>query len=232
MSTNRKCGFTLIELLLVVAVIAILAALLFPTLGAAKSRARRTICINNLRQINSAARMYADDFNDKIAAPPGFQTSVEQWFRFKGLVASYVGKTGSKVTPDALFTCPADRFYYSASGYHGKGLHERQQSGYSSYIFNAGNLIGTNAYPGIAGRKLVEVKHPSVTVLVCEAAAFTPWSWHDHQRPASGYCSKDSRDELSFVDGHVDYVKMYWNGSGEAWQYDPPAGYNYKWSGD
>jgi len=39
------------------------------------------------------------------------------------------------------------------------------------------------------------------------------------------------------VDGHVSYVKIYWDtnnvaGHLEAWQYDPPAGYDYKWSGD
>jgi hypothetical protein len=36
---------------------------------------------------------------------------------------------------------------------------------------------------------------------------------------------------VSFVDGHVNYIKMYWNG-GAASFYDPPANYDYKWSGD
>jgi prepilin-type N-terminal cleavage/methylation domain-containing protein len=53
-------GFTLIELLVVIAVTAILAALLFPTLRSAKAKARRTVCMNNLRQINLGLRMYSD----------------------------------------------------------------------------------------------------------------------------------------------------------------------------
>jgi prepilin-type N-terminal cleavage/methylation domain-containing protein len=55
-----KNAFTLVELLTVIAVIAILAALLFPLLNVAKARAERTICGNNLRQIGLGIRMYCD----------------------------------------------------------------------------------------------------------------------------------------------------------------------------
>jgi prepilin-type N-terminal cleavage/methylation domain-containing protein len=62
-------GFTLVEMLVVIAVIAILAALLFPALNAAKRKAQRATCLNNLRQINVGVRMYSDDANDARHLP-------------------------------------------------------------------------------------------------------------------------------------------------------------------
>jgi prepilin-type N-terminal cleavage/methylation domain-containing protein/prepilin-type processing-associated H-X9-DG protein len=61
---NRHRGFTLIELLVVIAIIAILAALLLPSLARSKEMARAAICLNNQKQLHVAWQMYGND-NDK-----------------------------------------------------------------------------------------------------------------------------------------------------------------------
>src|SRR6476469_4606072 len=94
-------AFTLIELLVAIAVIAILAALLFPAISSAKAKARRTACMNNLRQINLGVRMYSDDSNDTSPA------TNDVWRSYKGFMKNYVGLNGPSSDRDKLFACPA-----------------------------------------------------------------------------------------------------------------------------
>jgi prepilin-type N-terminal cleavage/methylation domain-containing protein len=65
-STRGVPGFTLIELLVVIAIIAVLMAILIPAMGAARERAQRTVCLNNLRQFSLAWIEYADDHDGKL----------------------------------------------------------------------------------------------------------------------------------------------------------------------
>ena len=243
------------ELLVVIAVIATIAALLLPVVASARRKAQRTTCLNNLRQIDLGVRMYSDDSHDATPSPGGAgltSTNIEPLYSgYRALIKNYVGANGASSPRDKLFQCPADTFYptwYDTNStwpYHfvQKSVHDEPLFDYSSYVFNGGDNTPrkfgrmTPTYPGLSGVKLTAVKHPSRTVLVAEVSAFAPFSWHD---PSShgianvdGTLYNDSKNVLSFVDGHVSYLKMYWKpGQGVSGWYDPPAGYDYQWSPD
>ncbi|MDH4372418.1 MAG: prepilin-type N-terminal cleavage/methylation domain-containing protein [Verrucomicrobiota bacterium] len=236
MGINTVKGFTLLELVVVVAVIAILAASLLPVLSRTKAKAQKPACMNNLRQIGLAIRMYADDSSD--AFPPAADSPPASFNAYTMLMKSYVGLTGTKPERAKLFACPADQFYWGyEKGWVSQSLNQQARFYYSSYGFNGGNFISGKPaiprWPGIAGRKLNSINEPGKTVLVTEFAALLPYSWHEPAR-VSHY--NNARDVMAFVDGHVSFVKMFWDATKtkgvEAWHYDPPAGYDYKWSGD
>ncbi|HEX4083934.1 MAG TPA: prepilin-type N-terminal cleavage/methylation domain-containing protein [Chthoniobacteraceae bacterium] len=95
-------GFTLLELLIVIAIIAILAALLFAGVRSATAAGYRTKCLSNLRQLTIGSIAYAND-NDGDVPWSDFTSSTSlRWFR---RVAPYLGSDSSTI---AVFRCPAD----------------------------------------------------------------------------------------------------------------------------
>ncbi len=152
---------------------------------------------------------------------------------------------GASSSQDKLFACPADTFFYDwpSLTFQARSLHAQPESDYSSYAFSGGNgctnvpppFLQETCYPGVFGCKQASIKNPGRTILTLESCAVFPWSWHQPQKLPAGQCGVNgAKSMIGFVDGHISYIHMYWNQSlhTTAACYDPPGGYDYKWSAD
>ena len=126
---SRLCqpyrAFSLIELLVVIAIIAILASLLMPALSRSKAKAYNAACLNNLRQLGIATRLYSEDNQERLPVAEILPTlpidPQNPLPRACDLLAKYVGKTtGTNTTSLTVFKCPLDkksRFATEGSSY-------------------------------------------------------------------------------------------------------------------
>jgi prepilin-type N-terminal cleavage/methylation domain-containing protein len=124
-------AFSLIELLVVIAVLALLAAMLLPALNKAKAKGQGIACLNNIRQLMVAWKMYPDDNNGKLVRNAAFNGIeryrvdtggwIHGWLDYNGentdntntskLVGTVDGETalfGKYITSPPLYRCPAD----------------------------------------------------------------------------------------------------------------------------
>lgn len=232
-SAVSACGaFTLIELAVVVAIVGVLASLLTAALNKAQATVRRGVCVANLRQINLATHLYADDHDDFIPYSKGLS------FDYKERIQTYLSQPKGSSAADKVFACPSDDFDLSGklSDWFlqepgSQSFHRQSWTHYSSYAFNSG-ARGPKADFGMAQRVFGSVREPTRTVLVGEISGFAGLSTHDRKAPLQ---FADAQNVMSFVDGHVSYIRIHWNGTsaleGFPFFHEPPPSYEYKWSG-
>lgn len=106
---SSRAAFTLVELLVVIAIIALLIALVVPSLQGARAQARAVVCLSQLSQLGVAINVYASQFNDSLPQAYGGAVS---WDRRIGALFQLATGSGIHSTPDSIpdwLICPDTR---------------------------------------------------------------------------------------------------------------------------
>lgn len=188
-------AFTLIELLVVIAIIAVLAAMLLPSLSRARDNARCSQCLDRIRQVVMAARFYVDDNNDLFprSQHSAFANGQLPWER---ALAPTLGGTDTAWTNllNGVYHCPAD-----------------SQLGHLSYGMNNYFELGpADNYPENPEtfRKLSQIARPADTVFFTElltaADHVMPEDWTTVADAGADVASTRhmGKSNYMFVDGH------------------------------
>jgi len=189
-------AFTLIELLVVIAIIAVLAVLLLPALGRSKAKAYNAACMNNLRQLGIATRLYSDDNQERLPSAEILPTQPidpqNPLPRICDVLASYVGRTaGTNSTSAAVFKCPADKI----------GRFAAEGSSYEwNYDLNGGRIDETRTDSAFLLRKQGDISGGITNFVLTFPPGTTPLLLdydNFHPRPPK------SGKNVVFMDGHV-----------------------------
>ncbi len=225
-SARRQCspGFSRTDMVVALAGLSILAAMVLASAASVKENARLARCTANLQKVTGAVLTFCND-NHQTLPGPDDSAPRDVWWWYKEDVKDYLPLNGSSSSNDLVFACPEDRGYSDPMPFH---LDARFD--FNSYVFNGVTLPGM---PNIAGRPLSSVKRTSRTLLVMEWTAHAPLSWHKSKTGRKNmpfYC--DAQSVVGFVDGHVSFSKIYYDGYNAAYTRDPIPGYEYQYGGD
>lgn len=210
-SSNPRKAFTLVEMLVVIAIVGIISAILFPVFGRAREGARTTTCSANLKQIGLAFSQYAQDHNNTYPIAGGYI----KWDDPSGARA-WTQQIFPYTNSQAIYKCPSDN--YVKDGIESK--YSYFMSGRAAYLSSSGSADVQDPTDKPAATREIRIAYPSQFVVAgdCDSQVFDPADdadKDDYSKNLVGFGTNgtapepyDSRRHLNgqnllFADGHV-----------------------------
>ena len=250
---RRPGGFTLIELVVVIGIVGVLAAIIFPVFSRVQQNSRKTVCLSNLQQLHVAIKGYQADAGgflpswcisdpDPTFAPDPNNEPDDDIVTWDVVLLDYIGGAVE------LFVCKSNRVAGDAVG-GDPDANSRNARAYAMPGYTQWNFDPTSGVK-LAGVEVARIPNPVATVLLFEKGANRPGSWEDAigENAWQSHAWRPSVDEgryrddmfhfngknFLFVDGHA---KWFEGGPDPAWdktddtitipnRLDPPSGVN------
>lgn len=150
----QRCAFTLIELLVVIAIIAILAAILFPVFSQAKSAAKQTACLSNVKQLSLGVTLYQNDNDDDFPMGgwqyPNYPDTAVVSSRWYLDVSPYIKNV-------QIRNCPGSSFKVTDQ---------------TTWNWNSDYGINSSVAPWEDAENASDVHSPASLVLLCDTAQY------------------------------------------------------------
>ncbi len=209
---HQSKAFTLIELLVVVAIIALLVAILVPSLQQAREAAKNVVCQSNLRQVGIATAVYIDDNDGSFYwargnhkdARLGPYYEYRPWFHSDGVLGPYLQGASNEV---ARYGCPThenDPTWWSDGDYIS-----------NRWITSLPAIFGLYGYPS----KLLKIKKPERKIVIAEFGrqgySTHPFDGFDYHKLAGLGDHHQGYNNILWADMHVApmlKVDLEWNG--------------------
>ena len=212
-------GFTLIELLVVVAIIALLVAILVPSLNKARAQAQSVVCKTNLKQIHLAVMYYAE-YNSRLYPwsvsgppnPPG-----KNWSEAGQTITEYIGRSGMSRKQwgvgHQVMQCPTS----TASTLQNDGT----EVNHCDYVANCWvmafrYMVGADP-PNRTWRRIGDISRPANIILMADGVEddgvsdfFTrrPSIWPQHTWESKIGDRHSEGTNLLYVDGHAEWIRF------------------------
>jgi prepilin-type N-terminal cleavage/methylation domain-containing protein/prepilin-type processing-associated H-X9-DG protein len=211
MDAKKTSQFTLIELLVVIAIIAVLMAMLLPSLNASKDIAKKAKCASNLKQISFCMASYVGDYNDYFPVKGGGPQST---FWCYVLNDKYINKPmpliGNK-RPVGIWACPSSTNVLSGTGLYPADYGKNPSTGQGKTGGAATNYGDTDVCTWV---KMVQVASPSKCFFAVDSGGQSGTTGRDvnayaSNPPAGCYPRHNGTLNIQYIDGHVSFVNPY-----------------------